>query len=172
MAHRNLKVPRLCATNRSCEGSALVELALALPMLSAALLGAAEFARVAYASIEVTNAAHSAAVYAATTVGNITYDANGDPQITTGMINAAAADSPNLAGANAISIVSIKTTCECTDGKSVSCTDSSTCQGNNTGMITTVSISTQSTFSPLINLPGLNPTFTLQAKSSQPVQNQ
>ena len=46
------------------EGSALVELALSLPVLLIMLLGAAEFARLAYASIEVVNAAHAAAIYA------------------------------------------------------------------------------------------------------------
>ena len=46
------------------EGSALIELALSLPLLSIILLGAAEFARLAYASIEVANAAHAGAMYA------------------------------------------------------------------------------------------------------------
>ena len=54
------------------EGSALVELALSVPMLLIMLLGAAEFARVAYASIEVANAAHSAAMYAASSSGSST----------------------------------------------------------------------------------------------------
>ncbi|HEY1581203.1 MAG TPA: TadE/TadG family type IV pilus assembly protein [Terracidiphilus sp.] len=153
-------------------GSAFVELALALPMLSIILLGAAEFARLAYAAIEVTNAAHAAAVYAATSVANVTFDSGGNPQITTGMSNAASADSPNLVGGNAVSVTAVQTTCQCTDGTSVACTDSSTCQGKSTGMITTVTITTRSTFSPLISLPRWKPTFTLQGKSSQVMENQ
>ena len=63
---------RVTKSNRlrsSEEGSALVELALSVPLLLIMLLGAVEFARVAYASIEVANAAHSAAMYAASSSG-------------------------------------------------------------------------------------------------------
>ena len=145
------------------EGSALVELTLSLPFLCIMLLGAAEFARLAYASIEVVNAAHSAAVYAATSVDAVTD--------TTGIKKAGATDSPNLVGSNAITVNDPTTACECSDGTSVACTNNTTCSGSGLPMITTVTVTTQSTFSPMVSLPGWKPTFTLQGKSSQVVSN-
>jgi len=46
-------------------GSSVVELALVVPMLSLVLVGAAELGRIAYASIEVANAARAAVAFAA-----------------------------------------------------------------------------------------------------------
>ena len=149
---------------RSEEGSALVELALSLPMLCIMLLGAAEFARLAYASIEVSNAAHAAAVYAASSS-----DAVSD---TAGIKKAAGTDAPNLAGSSALTVNDPTTSCQCSDGTSVACTDNVTCPGSNLPIITTVTVTTQSTFSPMISLPGWKQlTFTLQGKSSQVVSN-
>lgn len=46
-------------------GSAIVELALVVPMLALVLIGAAELGRIAYAAIEVSNAARSAVSFGA-----------------------------------------------------------------------------------------------------------
>jgi Flp pilus assembly protein TadG len=46
-------------------GQSLVELALVLPVLLTLLLGMAEYGRLCYIGIEVTNAAHADAQYAA-----------------------------------------------------------------------------------------------------------
>src|SRR3569833_2802385 len=74
-----------------CEGGqALVETALTLPMLALMLLGAFEFSRVAYAAIEVTNAARAAAQYGAMNGGGFLD--------TSGMLAAANADAGNLSG--------------------------------------------------------------------------
>ena len=149
------------------EGSALVELALSLPMLCVMLLGAAEFARIAYAAIEVTNAAHSAAVYASTSSA-----AAAD---TTGITNAATGDSPNLVGSNAVSLAATPTlacTCSNTTYVPTSCSDNSTCLSHNSAMITTVTVQTQTTFTPMVNLPGWNPTITLTGKSTETVSNE
>jgi len=149
------------------QGSALVELALSLPMLSLMLLGAAEFARIAYAAIEVTNAAHSAAVYAASS-----QQALAD---TPGITNAATGDSPNLAGGNAISVSTpITTSCTCSDTSYTpsSCSDNRTCQDHHASMITAVTVQTQTTFSPAISLPGWRPSITLVGKSTETVSNQ
>src|SRR5579859_7364281 len=106
MKIRLFKCSRQSSLRSSQEGSALVELALSLPMLSVMLLGAAEFARIAYAAIEVTNAAHSAAVYAGTSSANA--------KDTTGITNAATGDSPNLVGSNAVSLAQNPTfSCTC-----------------------------------------------------------
>src|ERR1700724_931527 len=47
------------------QGQSFVELALTLPVLTVILLGAAEFGRLAYAAIEVSNAARSGVAYGA-----------------------------------------------------------------------------------------------------------
>ncbi|HEY1581199.1 MAG TPA: TadE family protein [Terracidiphilus sp.] len=149
------------------EGSALVELALSLPMLSIMLLGAAEFARIAYAAIEVTNAAHSAAVYAASSQAALAD--------TTGISSAASGDSPNLIGGNAISVVTpITTSCTCSNTSYTpsSCSDNQTCQNGHSSLITAVTVQTQTTFSPAISLPGWKPTITLMGKSTEVVSNQ
>jgi len=148
---------------RSEEGSALVELALSMPMLCIMLLGAAEFARLAYASIEVTNAAHAAAVYASSSHGA----ASDSP----GVVNAGTSDSLNLVGSSKITVNNPSLSCQCSDGTTVACTDNKTCTNSNTRMITTVMVTTKTTFSPMISLPGWKPTFTLQGKSSQVVSN-
>lgn len=148
------------------EGSALVELAVSLPLLSLMLLGAGEFARLAYASIEVVNGAHSAAVYAASSLS-----ASGDSG---GITNAANSDAGNLSGGNAISVTSVTSACTCADTTYTpsSCSDNSTCINNNTSMVTTVTVQTQSTFSPLIHVRGGALSFTLHGTSTQVVSNQ
>ena len=45
------------------DGQSLLELAFVLPLLVVLLFGAAEFGRLCYIGIEVTNAAHAAATY-------------------------------------------------------------------------------------------------------------
>jgi Flp pilus assembly protein TadG len=151
---------------RAEEGSALVELALSLPMLCVMLLGAAEFAKLAYSAVEVSNAAHAAAVYASSSVA-----ASSD---SSGISNAATTDSGNMGGTNAVSVTSVNRSCTCSDTTYTpsSCTDNSTCLSHNTAMITTVTVTTQASYSPLIRVPGGRLNFTLQGQSSQVVSNQ
>jgi Flp pilus assembly protein TadG len=148
------------------EGSALVELAVSLPLLTIMLLGSAEFARLAYASIEVSNGAHAAAMYAASSLA-----ASSDSG---GITNAANSDAANLSGGSAISVTSVTTACTCANTAYTpsSCSDNSTCVNNNTSMVTAVTIQTQSTFSPLIHRPGGSLNYTLHGTSTQVVSNQ
>lgn len=150
---------------RDQEGSALVELALALPLLLLFVLGAAEFARLAYAAIEVSNAAHAAAVYASSSQSAVTD--------TPGISNAATADAGNLLGSNAVSVTSVTTACTCSNAiyTPSSCSDNQTCFQNNSAMITTVTVQTRATYSPLITIPGGALTFNLYGRSSQVVTN-
>ena len=154
------------ALQYSEDGSALVELALSLPMLCTILLGAAEFGRLAYATIEVSNAAHAAAVYAAS--GATASSDSG------GISNAATSDSGNLSGGNAVSVTSVSSVCTCSNTTYTpsSCSDNTTCFNNSASMITTVTVKTQSTYSPLIRVPGGKLSFTLEGQSSQVVENQ
>jgi Flp pilus assembly protein TadG len=147
------------------EGSALVELAISLPVLSLMLLGAAEFARLSYASIEVANAAHAAALYGSSSIA-----ASADSG---GISNAATSDSGNLLAGNAVSVTSVTTACTCADTTYApsSCNDNQTCTNNNTSMITAVTVKTQATFTPLIHVPGGALSFTLHGQSTQVVSN-
>src|SRR5215469_13561699 len=89
MRSRNLFVrPSRPAGLRGEAGHSLVEAALILPLLITILVGAAELARVAYAAIEVSNAAHAGAQYGAQNGGT----ASDSPGIAT----AAASDAANL----------------------------------------------------------------------------
>jgi Flp pilus assembly protein TadG len=159
---------RSCAPQpgNSEEGSALVELALSMPVLLIMLLGAAEFARLAYASIEVVNAAHAAAVYASSSHAALSDS--------TGITNAAGTDSGNLTGSNAIQVTSVSSACSCSDtGVSPSsCSDNSTCFNAHAAMITTVTVQTRSTYAPVIRIPGSALSFNLYGNSSLVVSNQ
>lgn len=167
------------AHRRNEEGSALVELALSMPMLCLVLLGAAEFARVAYASIEVANAAHAAAIYAASRVRAASdYSVNGTTY-SGGIVNAANADAHISCGGNPISVTSVTSTCSCTDTSVTpsSCSDNQTCYNANSGMVTAMTVTTSCSFSPLIStrepgLIGVNGPFTLSGRSIQVVSNQ
>jgi len=156
----------LLDAQNSEEGSALVELALSLPVLLVMLLGAAEFARLAYASIEVVNSAHAAAIYASSSHAAL----SDSPGIT----NAAGTDSGNLTGSNAIQVTSVSSSCSCSDTSvsPSSCSDNSTCFNAHVAMITTVTVQTKSTFSPVIKMPGSAASFNLYGNSSQVVSNQ
>ena len=156
---------RLAMRWGSESGSALVELGLSLPMLLMILLGSEELARFAYTAIETSNAAHAAALYAASGAG-ASVDAPG-------MSTAATSDSGNLTGKSAVAITSAVTTCTCSDGSSPSsCSDNTTCESAGAGMIATVSVTTQAKFYPLFPLPGNASYYTVHGYSSQVVSNQ
>lgn len=69
-------------------GSSLLELALVLPMLLLTMIGAAELGRIAYAAMEVSNAARAAVDYGAQSLTTA--------QDTTGMKNAATYEASGL----------------------------------------------------------------------------
>jgi Flp pilus assembly protein TadG len=155
------------AVRTSVDGSALVELALSLPVLLIMLLGAAEFARVGYAAIEVVNAAHAAAMYASSSHAALSDSG--------GITNAATNDSQNLGVSNAIQVTSVSTACTCSDTSVTpsSCSDNKTCFNSHAAMITAVTVKTKSTFSPVVRIPGSGATsFNLYGKSTQVVSNQ
>jgi Flp pilus assembly protein TadG len=133
-------------------GQALVETALLIPLLTTLLIGTAEMARVAYAAIEVANAAHAGAQYGAQS-GYTASD-------TTGISNAAAIDAANLTGLTTISSYS----CICSDGSASTCqpTDCS-----NTHIEQTLTVNTQATIDPIIHLPGLPTKYTVKGQAIQ-----
>lgn len=135
-------------------GQALVETALTMPLLLLLLLGAAELARVAYAAIEISNAARAAVQYAAQSSGAM-HDTNG---ITTAAQN----DASNLTGVTvAVSLGN-------------SCSDSSTynaitkgCTGTYGQVLDNVTVTTSVNFDPLLYLPFLPNTITLNGQATE-----
>jgi hypothetical protein len=83
-------------------GAALVEAVVALPFLVALLIGTADFARVFYVTMELTNAARAGAQYGAATLG-----AGGDPEIPN--VESFAQNSINLPGA----VARARRDCQC-----------------------------------------------------------
>jgi len=133
-------------------GQALVESAVAVVLLTTVLIGGAELARVAYAAIEVANAARAGVQYG-TQNGFTASD-------TTGIQTAAANDAANLSGFSATASY----TCVCSDGTA------STCQATdcaNSHIEQTLTVNTQATINPMIHLPGLPRTYTLKGKAVQ-----
>jgi Flp pilus assembly protein TadG len=151
------KSKRACRKNES--GQALVELALVSVMIMVPLLiGAAEFARAAYAYIEVSNAARAAVQYGAQNVGTV--------QDTGGMLTAARND--YAFDANNLTLVQSSFVCTCSDtGSSVSCTDASVCAGSH--IERTLTVQTQANFDPGFYEPFLAKTFVVNGISVQKV---
>jgi len=135
-------------------GQALVEMALVMPLMVLLLLGAGELARVAYAAIEVTNAAKAAVQYG--TQGPATM---GD---SAGMLLAAQSDAYNLSG---IALTSAAMTPVCSDGSTYDANADPRCPGAHVEDILTVTTSVS--FDPLIYIPGLPKTFTLYGRAVQ-----
>jgi len=137
-------------------GHAFVEFALMLPIFTTLLLGATEFARLAYAAIEVTNAAHAGVLYGAQ---NHTTAMN-----TNGMQTAATNDGPNIS-----SITALATTfCNCSDGTSITCANaSSTCTAR---IIKYVKVTTTAVVNPILHFPGLPTTYTLTSTAEMRVE--
>lgn len=142
---------------RDRSGQALVELAIALPLLLLILLGGVELARICYAAIEVSNAAHAAAQYAILNSGAFNpNDATGLDS--PGMLRAAKADAYDV---NTIlnTPVTFSTnyptyTCSCSGtGTVTACAPSPPTGCATSNLVTTVKVQTQTTFDPLIYIP-------------------
>jgi Flp pilus assembly protein TadG len=131
-------------------GGALVETALTLPLLVMLVLGAAEFSRVAYASLEVTSAAKAGVSYGAQQ-GGMTGD-------TAGITYAATQDAANV---TSVKVTSVGSTYACSDGSTFN-------SGCATGhILQTLTVNTEATIDPMIYVPGLPKTYTIDAHASQ-----
>jgi Flp pilus assembly protein TadG len=143
------------------KGQSIVEIALTLPILATLLLGAAEFARLAYAAIEVSNAAKAGVAYASQ---------NGSSGDTAGIQLAATLDAGNIILNTPT--VTVKGVCSsgaaCT-GTGNTCTNTD-CQNPlnpNDHIETIVSVDTSTTFDPVIHVPGFPGSFTLRGHATQ-----
>jgi Flp pilus assembly protein TadG len=159
---------------RKDEGSALVELAFVVPILSALVLGAAELGRIAWAAIEVTNAAHAGVQYGTSSHAAATDFVNSNGTYTGGIATAALADADKIGGSSTLTVTSISNACTCANTSYVptSCSDNSTCSSHNTTMIETLTVQTQATFYPLVKWPGGPNQVTLYGNAVQRVSNQ
>jgi len=163
MAKRVFEILRsVGSTRRNQQGTALVELALSLSVMILIMLGIVEFGRVIYTAIEVSNAAHAAVQYGASSSA-----ASAD---TTGITNAAMADAANVSG---LSVTSVSTSCTCanTAYTPTSCSDNTTCRSNGTALVETITVNTQATYTPLFQYPKQG-SFTLKGRASRVVSNQ
>jgi len=125
-----------------------------MPMLIALLAGAVEFSRMAFAAIEVSNAAMAAVQYGAqdpTTAAD-----------TTGIQTAASNDAPDIS----LGTTTASTSCICSDGSASTClsTDCST-----SAIEKILTVNTQATFTSVIKIPGVPNTFTLHGQAIQKV---
>lgn len=147
-------ISRLFRKTRTEKGQALVELALSFPILVILFVGAAEFARVVYASIEVSNAAMAGVSYGAQNPSTA-----GD---TTGIQNAVSNDALDLT----LGTTSVSKSCICSDGSASTClpTDCST-----SNIETILTVQTQATIDPGVHLPGFSTTYTLHGQAVQKV---
>ncbi len=136
-------------------GQALAELAVAVSLLSLVLLGGYELGEVAYQSIAVSDAAMAGVQY-----GTRNPAAAAD---TGGIQNAAAADAPT----NLTSFVATPTiSCICSNGTASTCLPTD-CTGASIETILTVK--TQATIYPPVQIPGLPSAFTLKVQAIQKV---
>jgi Flp pilus assembly protein TadG len=136
-------------------GGALIETALAVPLLALLLLGASELGMADYQAIEVTNAAKAGAQYGAQSV------------ITAADISGIQTAAQNEAS-NLTQITTTKsTTTICSDGNPTTGTP----PGCPSGAVveTILTVQTQSTFDAVIIIPGLTPSFTLHGQAVQKV---
>lgn len=130
-------------------GSAVVEAALAFPLLFLILLGAMDFSRVFFTAVEVANAAEAGARYGAQ---NPTRAAD-----LTGMQTAATNDT-DVSGITATA----SEVCRCEDGTSVTCSGNCGSQGN---PLIYAKVTTKATYSTIVPWPTIPSPIQINGKA-------
>jgi Flp pilus assembly protein TadG len=151
---------------RENSGQAFVELALILPIFILLLVGIAEIGRLAYASIEVSNAARAGVAYAAQN--------HTTAQDTANIQTAAQQDAPNITTLTATPTYS----CSCESLLGVmttpgSCTGISTAVGScpsPSRIVLYVQVTTAAPVNTLFNFPGIPSSMTLRGFASMRVE--
>jgi Flp pilus assembly protein TadG len=139
-------------------GQALVELALTFPIFILLLVGAAEFGRLAYAAIEVSNAARAGASY-----GSLTHITAADfPNIKL----MATKDAANLTGV----VATAADFCQCSTGGTITCSSALIACPSPARIIEYVQVNTTATVGPLFHYPGLPHTFTVTGQAIMRVE--
>lgn len=156
---------------RGENGQAFVELALVLPMLTLIVLGIVEFGRLAYAAIEVSNAARAGVAYAAQSV---VFASNGP-----GITQAAKADGQDGVVVKVLNVQSPATlTCYCEDSTG-NITQLSSCTVTNTNpaacsvppnrVLVDVQVNTSANVDTLFHFPGIPNTLTFTGQATMRV---
>ena len=140
---------RLRRTARSERGAAIVELAVALPVLILVAVGAAEYGRMYFTAITVANAARAGAQYGARD-GYTTKIA----EISAAVLNDAGDVSGVLASPAPTSF------CRCPDETAASCTDANACGLYGESRVF-VQASAQKTVTFLMKYPGMPASITI-----------
>jgi Flp pilus assembly protein TadG len=146
-----------CMMTRDNTGGAIVELALVVPIFTALLLGAAEFATLEYAGIETSNAARAGVAYgsqSATTAADIS-----------GMQTAATNDGKDVSGLAATATEFWS----CSNAPSTQSSSPPTCSSGD-HLLNYVQVTTTATVTPVVHLPGLQTAFTLHGLAIMRVQ--
>lgn len=143
---------------RDANGQAFIELALVLPLFIILLTGAAELGRLAYAGIEVSNAARAGVAY-----GSQNHSTASD---SAGIQLAATQDAPNITGLTATAIQS----CSCTGGTSITCANAGTNCVSPARIIEYVQVNTQADINTVFRLPGIPNTLTLHGQAIMRVE--
>lgn len=148
-------------------GQAFVELALVLPIFIILLVGAAELGRLAYAAIEVNNAARAGVAYASQS-----HTTAGDTGTSGGIVLAAQADAPNITDLTATATQTCA--CESTAGvlTSADCSTISTAAGScpsPSRIQVFVQVNTSAPIATLFHLPGIPSSLTLKGQASMRV---
>lgn len=160
MTCERLQLRGMMSRRRDSEsGQSMVELSLMLVfILFPVLIGAAEFARAAYAYIEVSNAARAAVSYGAQT--------HATALDTAGMLTAARND--YAFDPTKLTLLTSSYVCNCSDtGNSVSCSDGTACSGAHIEL--TLTVQTTATFNPGFYEPFLSRSFTINGIAVQKV---
>ena len=168
MKTRKMKVTSLIKALRRGEcGGSLVETALTLPVLVTVLLGAVEFARLAYTSIEVSSAARAAVSYGAQSATSVTDSA--------GMQVVAVDDAPDLTGLT----TTVGTAGICSNNTACTGTNSSTAPGSGPVCLNTdcgtsqveniLTVTTSASITPMVQLPGFRGPYTVTGRAVQKV---
>ncbi|GGA61224.1 hypothetical protein GCM10011507_10900 [Edaphobacter acidisoli] len=131
-------------------GQALVELALVVPLLTLLFVGAAEVGRIAYASIEVNNAARAGVAYASQSHTTASDTAN--------ITLAATTEAPDVQGMT----VSESNSCTCSDGTSITCVTAGSNCISPARINEFVQVNTTATISTSFHFPGIPSTLTLR----------
>jgi Flp pilus assembly protein TadG len=157
-----------CGAVRGECGSSLVEVALSFALLGMPLIiGTADMGFVVYDSIEVTNAAHAAAMYG---MQSATYAAN-----TSGMTTAAQNEATDF-GTNLSVTPTSYYACSSAiggtqyTGSSAQTNATSACTGGTNHALPFVKVTTSVTVTPPIHLPILPRTFTVTGSSVMEVE--
>ena len=148
---------------RGDKGQALVELALIFPIFILLLVGAAEFGRLAYAAIEVTDAARAGVAYGAQS--HIT------ASDTTGMQTAATQNAPDVTGISATAT----NFCACSSAPTAqnSCTSAAVTTSCSTAPDHSeefVQVNTTASVNTIFNYPGLPKIYTMTGQAIMRVE--